>query len=85
MTEDFDPTLWITTAEAAEMTGYTQIHFRQLARRGKLKACKIGRDWFLDKQAILDYVDQMRQLGPEKYDPWRSGARQRHEQAGDEL
>lgn len=74
---DFDPLQWITTAEAAELTGYTPAYFRQLIRRGKLHSVKKrGRDWFLDKAEVLAYKQKMERLGDAKYDPWRTGARQ---------
>ncbi len=31
------------------------------------------------KKEVLAYADEMRQLGPAKYDPWRTGARQRND------
>ncbi|NLF03352.1 MAG: excisionase family DNA-binding protein [Anaerolineales bacterium] len=77
MTDDFNPKEWITTHEAAELTGYTAAYFRQLLLRGRLRGQKRGRDWFLDKQEVLDFAAQMRGLGPAKYDPWRSGTRRR--------
>jgi excisionase family DNA binding protein len=77
MSDSFDPTEWITTKEAAELTGYTSAYFRQLILRGVLKAQKRGRDWFLRKEDVVAYADEMRRLGPAKFDPWRVGARQR--------
>jgi excisionase family DNA binding protein len=43
---------WITTAEAAELTGYAAVHLRQLAQRGKIRAMKKGRDWLLSKKDV---------------------------------
>jgi hypothetical protein len=34
MTDNFNPTEWSTTKEAAELTGYTTARFRQPARKG---------------------------------------------------
>jgi excisionase family DNA binding protein len=76
MTEDFNPTEWITTGEAADLTGYTTAYFRQLIKRGRLKARKRGRDWFLNKAEVLAYAEEMRRLGQDKFNPWRTGARQ---------
>ena len=45
MTEGFNPTEWITTKEAAELTGYTPSYIREAISRGRLDAQKIGRDW----------------------------------------
>jgi len=46
---------WITTAEAAELTGYAAVHLRQLAQRGKIRAMKKGRDWLLSKKDVSAY------------------------------
>ena len=72
-----DFTEWITTKEAAELTGYTDARFRQLAIEGTIAARKRGRDWFLSKADVLAYAEEMRQLGTSKHDPWRTGARQK--------
>lgn len=68
---DIDPVEWITTNEAAELTGYSTAYFRQLIKRGGLAAKKRGRDWFLDKVEVLAYAQAMKELGPGKYNPWR--------------
>lgn len=77
MTEDFNPNDWITTTEAAKITGYAVVHLRQLAQRGKVAGVKKGRDWLLSRRGILTYAEKMRQLGPDKHNPWRTGARRR--------
>jgi excisionase family DNA binding protein len=77
MVDELNPSKWITTSEAAELTGYTAAYFRQLISRGRLPGRKRGRDWFLDKAAVLAYAEQMKKLGPTKHDPWRIGARRR--------
>jgi excisionase family DNA binding protein len=77
MTDGFNPTEWITTKEAAELTGYTTARFRQLAKEGTLVAQKRGRDWFLSKPSVLAWAEEMKRLGPAKHDPWRNGAREK--------
>ncbi len=77
MGEVFNPTEWITTKEAAELTGYTARYFRMAIAKGRLRGIKRGRDWFLKRQEVLDYAEEMRRLGPQKHDPWRVGARKR--------
>jgi excisionase family DNA binding protein len=42
---------WVTTAEAAELTGYAAVHLRQLAQRGKIRAMKKGRDCVMVKNS----------------------------------
>jgi len=76
-TEGFNPTEWITTTEAAELTGYTASYLRKAISRGLLSAKKRGRDWFLNKADVLAYAEEMKQLGTAKHDPWRAGGRQR--------
>ena len=78
MSESFNPTEWITTSEAAQLTGYTARYFRKALVGGRLRGVKRGRDWFLRREEVLAYAEEMRQLGPEKHDPWRTGARQRN-------
>jgi len=72
MPDDFNPTEWITTKEAAELTGYTSAYFRQLIQRGRLhQVQKRGRDWFLSKKEVLAYAKEMKRLGPAKHNPYR--------------
>jgi excisionase family DNA binding protein len=80
MAKDFNPTEWITTAEAAELTGYASAYFRQLIKRGRLQAQKRGRDWFLDRAEVLAYAEEMERLGPKKYNPWRAGAKDKSDE-----
>jgi len=68
---DFDPIQWITTQEAATLTGYSAAYFRQLIRAGRLVAKKRGRDWFLSRAEVLAYAEEMQRLGPAKHNPWR--------------
>lgn len=46
---------WITTTEAAQLSGYDPEHVRRLARAGKIKARKWGRDWMIDGKSLLEY------------------------------
>jgi len=68
---DFDPVEWITTQEAATLTGYSAVTLRQFAREGRIKSIKRGRDWFLDRDEVLAYAEEMQRLGPAKHNPWR--------------
>jgi excisionase family DNA binding protein len=77
MIDELNPNRWITTSEAAELTGYTAAYFRQLISRGRLQGKKRGRDWFLDKIEVLAFAEEMKKLGPAKHDPWRTGARRK--------
>lgn len=77
--DDWNPTDWITTKDAAELTGYSAAYFRQLITRGRLEAHKLGRDWVLDRSEVLKYAEEMKRLRPDKYNPWRTGARKKQE------
>jgi len=46
----------ISIAQASKGTPYSQEYLSLLARKGKLKAIKISRDWLTTRQAVLSYV-----------------------------
>jgi excisionase family DNA binding protein len=79
MPDNFTPTNWITTAEAAELTGYKLSHLRYLVREGLVKGQKFGRDWMIHRESVLAYSEKMKELGPAKHDPWRTGSRQKQD------
>lgn len=45
----------ISLAEAAAVSGLTIKHLGLLARRGTLKAKKIGRNWVTTREAVAEY------------------------------
>ena len=47
---------WITTAEAAELSGYHVEYIRELIRNGAIAAVKKGNAWWIDRKALLGYV-----------------------------
>lgn len=47
---------WITTQEAAKLSGYHPEHLRRLIRQEKIDAQKFGIVWQIDKQSLLDYL-----------------------------
>ncbi|MFP4394727.1 MAG: helix-turn-helix domain-containing protein [Anaerolineales bacterium] len=64
-------TEWLTTEDAAQLTGHTQEYMRQLALRDRVRAVKAGRDWLLNRASLLAFVRKMQALGSEKHNPWR--------------
>jgi excisionase family DNA binding protein len=60
------PTDWITTQEAAALTGFHPDYVRKLMQAGKIKGQKWGRDWQVSKASLLDYVRKMNQLGEKR-------------------
>jgi len=57
---------WLTTKQAAELTGYTTDHIRKLATAGKVKAQRWGRDWQIDHHSLLVYAKAAEKLGEKR-------------------
>ncbi|MCK4532023.1 MAG: helix-turn-helix domain-containing protein, partial [Candidatus Aenigmarchaeota archaeon] len=47
---------YISLAEAAEGSPYSQEYLSLLARKGRLESIKLGRNWFVKKEAIKRYI-----------------------------
>lgn len=54
---------WITTAEAAKISGYHPDHVRELLRAEKVKARKFGEVWQVDRTSLLRYIREVQKLG----------------------
>ncbi|MFA6405080.1 MAG: hypothetical protein WCW03_03730, partial [Candidatus Paceibacterota bacterium] len=46
---------YISASRAAELTKYSKDYIGQLCRHGKVKSSLMGRSWFVQKKALLDY------------------------------
>ncbi len=46
---------YISSAEASDITGYSQDYVGQLARSGSIPAEKVGRKWFVSKEKLLNH------------------------------
>ncbi len=57
---------WITTQQAAELTGYTLVHIRRLVETGKVKGQRFGRAWQVSRSSLLAYVKQVEKLGEKR-------------------
>lgn len=52
----------ISLSQAAELSGYHQDYLGQLCRLGKIKAAKIGRNWYTTKselQSLINFTDNI--------------------------
>lgn len=47
----------ISLKNASKLVGYTSEYLTLLARQGKIKARKIGRDWIIEKNTVLRFFD----------------------------
>jgi excisionase family DNA binding protein len=57
---------WITTKQAAELSGYHPEHLRELIREGKVKARKFGIVWQVDRVSLLAYLRKVEKLGAKR-------------------
>lgn len=46
---------YISTKEAAELTGYTRQYIANLLKNGKVQGRMVGNRWLVLRQSILDY------------------------------
>ena len=63
---------WITTQQAAELSGYHPVHLRRLIQAGHVKARKFGIVWQVDRASLLAYMREA-----EKSTDKRRGAKKR--------
>jgi excisionase family DNA binding protein len=57
---------WITTKEAAALSGYHPKYIRRLILEGKVKAQKWGRDWQVSRSSLMSYVHEVKKLGDKR-------------------
>jgi excisionase family DNA binding protein len=60
---------WIGSQEAAKLSGYTVRYLCKLARDGRLRATKLGRDWLFERKSLLKWKERMDKLGVKKHSP----------------
>ncbi len=48
--------VWLTTTEAAELSGYHPYYLRELMRQGKITGKKFGVVWQISKESLLKYI-----------------------------
>jgi excisionase family DNA binding protein len=46
----------LSLKDASELTPYSADYLNLLARKGKIKARKIGRDWLITKSDLFNYL-----------------------------
>lgn len=57
---------WITTRQAAELTGYTLRHIRELVTAGAVKGQRFGNVWQVSRRSLLAYQRQAEKLGAKR-------------------
>lgn len=60
---------WLTTEQAAELSGYHVNHLRRLIRAGVIRARKLSFLWLVHRQSLLDYMAQAEQSEDKRRGP----------------
>ncbi len=62
MTDD-----WITTSEAAAISGFHPEYVRRLVRNEQIRARKFGVIWQVDRKSLHDYLKKGKETGDKRY------------------
>jgi excisionase family DNA binding protein len=57
---------WITTQQAADLTGYSRKHIIRLVESGKVKGQRFGDVWQIDRRSLMAYVKAAEKLGAKR-------------------
>lgn len=60
---------YITTDEAAEISGYHVNYIRRIMRQGKVKGRKIGLVWLIERDSLQAYLTLVARLGTSRFGP----------------
>ena len=63
MTDIDDKTRQISTTEAAELYGLSRRYLTELARKGRLKAKRIGKSWVTTPADVEEYIRSRQKSG----------------------
>ena len=56
--EGLEPTQLVSISQAAKLTPYSTEYLSLLARKGRIKAVKIARDWLTTEAAVKQYLQE---------------------------
>ena len=57
---------WITTREAAKLSGYNAEHIREMIRKGRIKGRKYFVVWQVSKSSFLSYLRMQERRGEKR-------------------
>jgi len=66
--------LWLTIAQAVELSGYHAEHLRELVRDGKIVGQKFGIVWQVSKASLLSYLKAAKRSEDKRRGPKFDGA-----------
>ena len=52
---------WLTTQQAAELSGYHSNHLRRLLRSGEIEGRKWGQSWQISRNSLNNYLKKAEQ------------------------
>jgi hypothetical protein len=55
---------YLTTPQAAQLSGLTTSYMTYLLRKGKLEGFQMARDWFIYADSLETFLAQVRKPGP---------------------
>ena len=53
---------FLSSAQAAELLGFTVQHVRRLIKQGELDGVKVGRDWVVNAQSVAEFLRRRENL-----------------------
>jgi excisionase family DNA binding protein len=59
----YDKDELITLAQAAERYGFTHLYLRELARKGRMKAKKVGSIWLTSPADVEEFIRSRKRRG----------------------
>jgi len=68
---------WLTTYEAARVSGYNPDYIRQLIRAKKVGGRKWGPSWQVNRQSLEEYIKQAEKLGERRGAKQKPGSKRR--------
>ena len=74
---------WITTEEAAGLSGYSLQYVQRLARQGRIGAVKKGRDWWVDRDRFVGHPEAMMARDDKRAGPRQSQTAHNELEAGE--
>ena len=60
---------YITTNEASNLSGYNVEYIRQMIRAGVINAQKRGRDWWVERESFLAYLEHTQRSRDKRHGP----------------
>ena len=57
---------WLTTYEAADVSGYELDYIRKLIRAQKVLGRKWGQSWQVSRQSLMEFIDEREKQGEKR-------------------